>query len=205
MILQKVHRSEIKPAEYNPRKITDEAKRKLALSLTEFDLVEPLVWNQRSGNLVGGHQRLFILDERNGSDYEVDVSVVDLPPAKEKALNVALNNQNMAGEWDFPKLKDLITEIDTGELDIEITGFNYEELEKIIGFVVSETPAPNLKNGDRPNFQQMTFTLHDEQVKEVNAALSRAKDTGGVDSQLNDNSNGNALALICRAFLNGQG
>mgnify|MGYP001562235610 FL=1 len=140
MILRKIHRSEIRPAEYNPRKISDEAKRKLALSLTEFDLVEPLVWNQRSGNLVGGHQRLFMLDERNGMDYEVECSVVDLSPAKEKALNIALNNQLMAGEWDFPKLNDLIVEIDTGEFDIEITGFNYGELEKIIGY---ERPGGN--------------------------------------------------------------
>ena len=140
MIIEKIHRSEIKPAAYNPRKISDEAKRKLTLSLNEFDLVEPLVWNRKSGNLVGGHQRLFILDERDGLDYEVDVSVVDLPPAKEKALNVALNNQLMAGEWDFPKLNDLIVEIDTGDFDIEITGFNYGELEKIIGY---EKPGSN--------------------------------------------------------------
>ena len=148
MIVEKIHRSEIRPAAYNPRKISDEAKRKLALSLNEFDLVEPLVWNRQSGNLVGGHQRLYILDEKNGTDYEVEVSIVDLPPAKEKALNVALNNQLMAGEWDFPKLNDLIVEIDTGEFDIEITGFNYGELEKIIGY-----ERPGSGNGGAPEAQ----------------------------------------------------
>jgi len=148
MIIEKIHRSEIRPAAYNPRKISIEAKRKLALSLNEFDLVEPLVWNRQTGNLVGGHQRLYILDEKNGTDYEVEVSIVDLPPAKEKALNVALNNQLMAGEWDFPKLNDLIVEIDTGEFDIEITGFNYGELEKIIGY-----ERPGSGNGGAPEAQ----------------------------------------------------
>lgn len=51
--------------------------------MLEFDLVEPLVWNKRTGNLVGGHQRLKILKEQGRT--EVEVSVVDLSPIKEKA------------------------------------------------------------------------------------------------------------------------
>jgi ParB-like chromosome segregation protein Spo0J len=61
MIIQKIAISKIKPAAYNPRKDLkpgDPEYLKLAKSMKEFDLVEPLVWNKRSGNLVGGHQRL---------------------------------------------------------------------------------------------------------------------------------------------------
>jgi len=96
--------------------------------LTEFDLVEPLIWNKRTGNLVGGHQRLKILQERGNK--EVEVSVVDLPDNKEKALNLALNK--ISGEWDFPKLKDLLEELDAGGFDIEITGFDDKEIEDLM-------------------------------------------------------------------------
>ena len=122
---------EINPAAYNPRKDLqpgDPEYEKLKKSILEFDMVEPLVWNRKTGNLVGGHQRLKILIEL-GID-KVDVSVVELSPVKEKALNIALNK--IQGEWDFPKLKDLLEELDTGEFDIEITGFDDAEIEDLV-------------------------------------------------------------------------
>lgn len=131
MDIQKIPISRINPAVYNPRKDLkpgDIEYEKLKKSITEFDIVEPLVWNKRTGNLVGGHQRLKILKEL---DYtEVEVSVVDLPDAKEKALNLALNK--ISGEWDFPSLKNLLEELDTGEFDIEITGFDLKEIEDLM-------------------------------------------------------------------------
>jgi ParB-like chromosome segregation protein Spo0J len=131
MEIRKIPIDQINPTEYNPRKDLqpdDPEYEKLKKSIREFGLVEPLVWNKRTGNLIGGHQRLKILIE-NGIK-EVDVSVVDLPENKEKALNIALNK--IQGDWDLLKLKDLLQEIDTGEFDIEITGFDDEEIEDLI-------------------------------------------------------------------------
>lgn len=57
----------VRHAPYNPRldlKPGDPEYDKLAKVIGEFDLVEPLVWNKRTGNLVGGHQRLKILKAR---------------------------------------------------------------------------------------------------------------------------------------------
>ena len=121
----------INPAVYNPRKDLkpgDTEYEKLKKSILEFDMVEPLVWNKRTGNLVGGHQRLKILKELNIEN--VEVSVVDLSEVKEKALNLALNK--IQGEWDFPRLKDLLEELDTGDFDIEITGFDPKEIEDLM-------------------------------------------------------------------------
>lgn len=123
--------NKINPAIYNPRKDLkpgDPEYDKLKKSILEFDMVEPLVWNKRTGNLVGGHQRLKILKELG--IRKVDVSVVDLSEVKEKALNLALNK--IQGEWDFPALKDLLEELDTGEFDIEITGFDIKEIEDLM-------------------------------------------------------------------------
>lgn len=131
MEIQTFKVNEINPAVYNPRKDLkpgDSEYNKLKKSILEFDMVEPLVWNKRTRNLVGGHQRLKILKEL-GIEY-VEVSVVDLSPVKEKALNLALNK--IQGEWDFPKLKDILQELDTGAFDIEITGFDDKEIEDLM-------------------------------------------------------------------------
>lgn len=136
---------EINPAEYNPRKDLkpgDPEYDKLKKSILEFDMVEPLVWNKQTGNLVGGHQRLKILQELGVN--KVDVSVVDLSPVKEKALNIALNK--IQGEWDFPRLKDLLQELDTGDFDMEITGFDGAEIENLMTqFHIPKTWNPEEK------------------------------------------------------------
>ena len=118
----------LSPAPYNPRKHlkpTDVAYRKLQASLTEFGLVEPLVWNELTGHVVGGHARLRILRELGVT--EVPVSVVRLSAAREKALNVVLNNQEAQGRYDPTKLADLLTELlDLPEL--ALTGFDESTL-----------------------------------------------------------------------------
>jgi ParB-like chromosome segregation protein Spo0J len=120
--------AELKPAPYNPRlvlKPTDRRYRKLAASLCEFGLVEPLIWNESTGHVVGGHSRLAILLEMGVS--EVPVSVVHLSPEREKALNVVLNNMEAQGRYDPDKLAELLTELsDLPEL--ELTGFDGRDL-----------------------------------------------------------------------------
>jgi ParB-like chromosome segregation protein Spo0J len=88
--------SELAPGR-NPRKIGQAEQARLRHSLLEFGLVDRLVFNQRSGKLVAGHQRLKILQEAGVT--ETDVVVVDLPPDKEAALNLALNNPHAQGEF----------------------------------------------------------------------------------------------------------
>lgn len=138
--------SQLRPSPYNPRKdLTpdDPEYQKLKKSILEFDYVDPIIWNKKSNRVVGGNQRLKILKEIGRK--EAEVSVVDLPDDKEKALNLALNRHR--GEWDYPKLKDLLIELDTGALDMEITGFDAEELEKLLVKTGSIPP----KDDEDPN------------------------------------------------------
>lgn len=97
--------------------------------------------NKRNNVVVGGHQRLKILKETGA--VEVEVSLVDLPPAKEKALNISLNKTG--GGWDIPKLSELLQEIDTGEFDIEITGFTSAEIEALC---LDANPPPPAEEDD---------------------------------------------------------
>lgn len=66
MEIRKVYVKHINPAPYNPRvdlQPSDPEYQKLKRSIKEFGFVEPLVWNEHTGNLVGGHQRFKIIDE----------------------------------------------------------------------------------------------------------------------------------------------
>ena len=116
---------EIIPADYNPRKISKENLERLKKSIKEFGLVDPLVWNERTNRLIGGHQRLKILMEEGVK--EVEVSVVNLPEDKEKALNIALNNPNLQGEWEEEKLAELLKELEEKEIS-DLTGFEEREI-----------------------------------------------------------------------------
>ena len=69
----------------------------LEASYQRFGLVQPIVWNQRTGYVVGGHQRLKILKKQRVKQTEV--VVVDLDDTEERALNVALNNPHISGEF----------------------------------------------------------------------------------------------------------
>lgn len=133
MRLRRVPISKVRPALYNPRKDLkpgDPDYERLLKSIEEFGCVEPLVWNERSGVLVGGHQRFKILLAR-GAKY-VDVSVVDLSPTQEKALNLALNK--IRGDWDQEKLSVLLGEIAaTPDFDVEVTGFDLPEIQELVG------------------------------------------------------------------------
>lgn len=120
--------SEIKPAEYNPRvKLSEKDFEYKALreSITQFGLVVPLIVNERTGNLVGGHQRLSVLLEQGVE--ETEVVVIDVDEAREKAICVAMNK--ISGQWDYGKLADLLEELrDSADVDTLVTGFSDNEI-----------------------------------------------------------------------------
>ena len=119
------------PAEYNPRielKSGMPEYEKLKNSIQEFGYVEPIIVNDRTGKVVGGHQRINVLKDLGYK--EVEVVHVDLDDAHEKALNVALNK--ISGNWDAKKLEDLLRDINPNtDLDVEFTGFDSDELDTI--------------------------------------------------------------------------
>lgn len=117
-----IERSLIANAPYNPRQIDRESAERLRKSLKEHGLVDLPIWNRRTGNLVGGHQRISQLDALEGSkDYELMVNVIDVDEREEAQLNVKLNNPDLQGDWDFQKLADMAGEFD---LDFEDMGFS---------------------------------------------------------------------------------
>lgn len=127
MQIEKKQIKDLDRAEYNPRIELipgDTEYENLRRSISTYGMLIPVIWNKRTNRVIGGHQRLTVLE--NEGKTEVDVSVVDLDETQERQLNVALNK--IKGCWDEEKLTDLLTEL--GE-DATLTGFTQQEIDSL--------------------------------------------------------------------------
>jgi hypothetical protein len=127
---------DLKPAPYNPRSISKPAQDGLSESLHRFGDISGIVWNQRTGHLVSGHQRVAQLKARGatlkdgalqikGKDgvESFPVRVVDWDEAQEHAANLTANNPHIGGVFD-ESLDDLLIQVvgeigEIGESDAE--------------------------------------------------------------------------------------
>lgn len=156
--IQKIDVEKLNPAKYNPRKDLkkgDSEYEKLKRSIEIFGYVEPVIWNKKTGHIVGGHQRFKVLKEQGAT--EVDCVVLDMDESEEKALNIALNK--VSGDWDMPKLAELLEDLDKSMFDVSLTGFDVAEIDDLFSKVhdkdvkednFDEAPpeVPITKNGD---------------------------------------------------------
>lgn len=125
-----IPRTDLKNAPYNPRTISDYARLKLKANLKRVGLIEPPVWNRRTGNIVGGHQRVAVLDALHGHDnYLLPVAEVDLDEKTEKEQNVFLNNGEAQGDFDLEKLAALYKE----GINFDNAGFDQAEVIQMFG------------------------------------------------------------------------
>lgn len=157
---------DLKPAEYNPRKITDKQLDMLKKSMEEFGDLSGVVVNVKTGNMVGGHQRVKNLDpswpitKEPHKDKTGTVALgyietpsgrwtyreVSWPKKKEAAANIAANQHG--GEFDMPKLKEIIIDLDDGSIDPELLGFNSHELELMMAPIIP--PGEDKSGGEEP-------------------------------------------------------
>ena len=145
----------LRPAEYNPRKISEDALAQLKESISRFQMIDPVIVNsapKRKDIVIGGHMRLRAAKDLGHAT--VPVVYVSIPSIeKEKELNLRLNRNT--GEWDFSKLKafDLELLLDIGFDDSDLTNIWDENLEtEDDGFDVEKELAkikkPKTKLGD---------------------------------------------------------
>jgi len=130
MEFKKLPISTLIPAAYNPRKDLqsgDPEFEKIRRSIEEFGYVEPVIVNDDM-TIIGGHQRVKVLKALGHT--EIDCVMVAVDKTKEKALNIALNK--IAGEWDTTALAQLMADLDKESYNIELTGFDWDEAEKLL-------------------------------------------------------------------------
>ena len=158
MIIEKKNTADLLPADYNPRKDLkpgDAEYEKLKRSIEQFGYVEPVIWNQTTGRVVGGHQRLKVLMDMGMT--KVDCVVVEMDEDKEKALNIALNK--ISGDWDKDKLALLIADLQGADFDVSLTGFEPAEIDDLF----KDTLKDGVKDDDfdvGAELEKPTMTKH---------------------------------------------
>lgn len=115
------------------------------------------MWNRRTGNLVGGHQRLSLLDELEGTDdYRLTVSRIDVDDAQERALNVVLNNPEAQGNYDMDLLGQVIGGLlETAPSLVQDAGLDNSSLAMLFGDGFLTGEAATQADRDAPDVQQL--------------------------------------------------
>jgi len=153
-----------------------------------------------------GHQRLSAWLAKYGKAAEIDARLASRPLTETERRKIAIYSRQI-GAWDWDILSGWEPEELTGwGFDVDLLNDWRRDVAALGSFIASEADTDwgdafgGLPDEDRAPFQQMTFTLHDEQAEQVKAALGAAKALGPFDSQ-NENSNGNALTRICLSLI----
>ena len=186
----KVKISDIKANPNNPRLIKDDKFAKLVQSVTEFpEMLEirPIVVNSDMF-VLGGNMRLKACKE--AKIKELTVIIAD-NLTEEQQREFLIKDNVSGGEWDWNILANEWDAEQLTEWGLGIGGFDVNSENFGEDFI--------LPDGDKAPFQQMTFTLADEQAIEIQNAISEIKLTNEykyAETMGNENSNGNALYLI---------
>lgn len=201
--------ADLAPDPHNANKHTERGLGMLDKSLERYGAGRSILVDRR-GVVIAGNATLERAAEKGfpvkvvESDGRALVVVqrtdLDIRDKAARELAIADNRVAQVGlDWDAEQLRALLADgVDVSEF------FRDGELEDLLKqFEIEGGDAPGLKDGDRTPFQQVTFTLHDSQATSLQEALAKAKASGGAKSDVNENSNGNALAYICARFLCG--
>ena len=193
------------PLQGELKKLSAPNAAKLRRQIEELGFSEPIaVWGDR---VLNGHQRLAVLQQMRDDGWTVPPVPVCLVEAKDEAeaRRKILSLTSQFGEITTDGLEAFLAEMKLGTEEA-LAMFRFPE---IPAWAMEDGPPDwkqamgALPKGERGSFQQMTFTLHDAQIEIVKQAMRQAQGAGPFEDGLNDNSNGNALARIAEAYLDG--
>ena len=187
------------PYAKNARTHSEEQVAQIAASIKEWGFTTAVLVDE-SGSIIAGHGRVMAARKLGLTEVPVMVAA-GWTDAQKRAYVIADNKLALNAGWDDEMLRVEFAELELEGFDLSITGFAPEEIEALKFDDDAEAEMPELKDGDKEPFQQKTFTLHDEQAEVVDNAITLARTNPLADTGLNDNTNGNALALICRQWL----
>lgn len=193
------------PYARNSRTHSDAQIAKIAASIKEFGFLNPIIIDGENG-IIAGHGRVLAAQKLN-LDKLPCIEAKHLTDAQRRAYVIADNRLALDAGWDDELLRVEFDALKDDGFDLELTGFSLDEIDALSfgseDDVLEE--MPELASGDKEPFQQKTFTLHDEQAAVVDDAVTLARTNPVADTGLNENSNGNALALICQQWLESNG
>jgi hypothetical protein len=204
---------ELDRATYNPRVTLqpgDPEYESIKQSIAEFGMVEPVVWNQQTNRVVGGHQRRNILENEFHAE-DVDVSVVDLDETQEQLLNLALNNAK--GRWDEDRLAEMVRTL-SARAEFTVTGFSGEDVNRILrahdarhstDFLRDILDAPAAEDGEVRTEQvtdprngaihfNLSFAVTREQRQTITLGLTRVREQRALANTVE------ALVWVCEQY-----
>lgn len=202
------------PYERNAKVHTPEQIQKIAGAIHRFGFLVPIVVD-REGVIVAGHGRREAALSLGLKS--VPVVVADhLTDDEIKAARLA-DNRIAEAPWDESLLRFELQSLKLQDFKLELTGFDGTQLDALLKDIpvpglptlkpdvppapVETTDLPKLDDStEKPVMEQMTFTLHRDQANVLREALEMAKPLAE-ETELNKNSNGNALAFICEQWL----
>ena len=185
--------SKLKPNSSNPRIIKDDKFMKLVHSIETFDImlsIRPIVIDE-DNLILGGNMRYKAMQHLKMKDIPDEwVKVVKGLTDEQKKEFIVKDNVGF-GEWDWNMLANEWDADKLSEWGLDVGGFDLNSDKFGEDFT--------LPDGDKAPFQQMTFTLADEQAIQIQNAIADIKQTEEykyTETMGNENSNGNALYLI---------
>lgn len=198
-----IPRTKINPAVYNPRVMDQSAGKRLRESVQK-GLVEPLVWNDHNGTLIGGHQRLRQMDTLTGypdkkADYHVPCAVVTITDKQaEIEQNIRLNSPNLQGQFDLGGLTDLFESLQANPFEAGFTALDLEldlgpdlatQMQEAWGDTSTTADLAEATGGDLDSLQET-----EDAIQKIKAAkrVQVAADQGNLDP-------GHILHLVYRS------
>ena len=192
--------SEIKPNPSNPRVIKDDKFKKLVKSITDFPKMlelRPMIVNDDM-ILLGGNMRLKALQHIGYTEIPDEWVRKASDLTEEEQRQFIIKDNVGYGEWDWDMLANDFEIEELGEWGLDVPNFQGVGIGDALGEEFS------LPNGDKAPFQQMTFTLANEQAEQIKNAIAEIKQTedyNHIETMWNENSNGNALHLIVMQWI----
>mgnify|MGYP003668134078 CR=1 FL=1 len=189
------------PYARNARTHSDDQVAQIAASIKEWGWTTPVLIDE-DGGIIAGHGR--VMAARKLGIEEVPTMVATgWTKAQKQAYVLADNQLPQNAEWDLDLLAVEMKDLDADGFDLSLIGFGIDYLDSIS--VEPLDAFPSLPDGDKAEFQQITFTLHNDQAEQVQAAIGVSKGLGPFPGDLNENSNGNAIDRICEMFMGQHG
>jgi ParB-like chromosome segregation protein Spo0J len=171
----------------------------VAAAIREFGFRVPIL-AKSDKTIVDGHLRLKAAKKLGLEEVPV-LLCDDMTDVQVRAFRLSVNKVSEFADWDSEMLRVELDALGVDGFDLELTGFSLDEIQALSFDDEAETEMPELADGDKEPYQQKTFTLHEEQAAIVDDAITLARTNPLSDTGVNENSNGNALALICAQWL----
>lgn len=192
------------PYDNNARVHSDEQINQIVNSIEQFGFTAPIIIDE-DNMILAGHGR-FTAARKMGLENVPCIALKHLTLEQKRAYVIADNRIAENAQWNKELLALELTELDIAEFDLGVLGFSDKELAKLMpGEDTIMEDMPDLPEGEKSEYQQMTFTLHNTQAEIVKAAMAVAKKIKPFDKTLNTNSNGNAISRVCEMFLESHG